>query len=61
MAVTEFLVASVRRQCIALRHNGSYDDMIASVIEADSGIDGSRPTLKINVNVRPLIETNKFI
>ncbi|KAH0678360.1 hypothetical protein KY284_019445 [Solanum tuberosum] len=46
---------------IALRHNGSYDDMIASVIEADIGIDGSRPTLRISVNVRPPIEpTNSF-
>ncbi|KAH0689375.1 hypothetical protein KY289_016733 [Solanum tuberosum] len=84
---------------IALRRNGSYDDMIASVIEAgeltcepnnlvisyqmngrgkihptfiqndrhvilymlDIGIDGSRPTLRINVNVRPPIEpTNSF-
>ena len=84
---------------IALRRNGSYDDMIASVIEAgeltcepndlvisyqmngrgkihptfikndrhvslymlDIGIDGSRPTLRINVNARPPIEpTNSF-
>ncbi|XP_049405284.1 uncharacterized protein LOC125868756 [Solanum stenotomum] len=84
---------------IALRRNGSYDDIIASVIEAgeltyepnnlvisyqmnerekihptfikndrhmslymlDIGIDGSRPTLRINVNVRPPIEpTNSF-
>ncbi|KAG5598622.1 hypothetical protein H5410_029992 [Solanum commersonii] len=46
---------------IALRRNGSYDDMIASVIEAAIGIDGSRPTLRINVNVRPPIEpTNSF-
>ncbi|KAK4721848.1 hypothetical protein R3W88_012081 [Solanum pinnatisectum] len=84
---------------IALRRNGSYDDMIASVIEAgeltcesndlviryqingrgkihpafikndrhvslymlDIGIDGSRPILRINVNVRPPIEpTNSF-
>ncbi|KAH0739593.1 hypothetical protein KY290_038298 [Solanum tuberosum] len=84
---------------IALRRNGSYDDMITSVIEADEltckpndlvisyqmngrgkihptfikndrhvslymldiGIDGSRPTLRINVNVRPPIEpTNSF-
>ncbi|XP_049406269.1 uncharacterized protein LOC125869914 [Solanum stenotomum] len=83
----------------ALRRNGSYDNMIASVIEADElickpndlvisyqmngrgkihptfikndmhvslymldiGIDGSRPTLRINVNVRPPIEpTNSF-
>ncbi|KAH0642536.1 hypothetical protein KY290_034117 [Solanum tuberosum] len=84
---------------IALHRNGSYDDMIASIIEVgeltckpndlvisyqmngrekihptfikndrhmslymlDIGIDGSRPTLKINVNVRPPIEpTNSF-
>ncbi|KAH0685844.1 hypothetical protein KY284_016397 [Solanum tuberosum] len=84
---------------IVLRHNGSYDDMIASVIEAgeltcepndlvisyqvnergkihatfikndrhvslymlDISIDGSRPTLRINVNARPPIEpTNSF-
>ncbi|KAG5585211.1 hypothetical protein H5410_045645 [Solanum commersonii] len=84
---------------IALRRNGSYDDMIASVIEADEltckpndlvisyqingrgkihptfikndrhvslyildiGIEGSRPTLRVNVNVRPPIETtNSF-
>ncbi|KAG5586871.1 hypothetical protein H5410_047305 [Solanum commersonii] len=84
---------------IALRRNGLYDDMIASVIEAgeltcnpndlvisyqmngrgkihltfikndryvslymlDIGIDGSRPTLRINVNVRPPIEpTDSF-
>ncbi|KAK4717886.1 hypothetical protein R3W88_016224 [Solanum pinnatisectum] len=84
---------------IALHRNSSYDDMIASVIEAGEltcesndlvisyqmngrgkihpifikndrhvilymlyiGIDGSRPTLRINVNVRPPIEpTNSF-
>ncbi|KAK4713561.1 hypothetical protein R3W88_019468 [Solanum pinnatisectum] len=83
---------------IALRRNGSYDYMIASIIEVgelkcelndlvisyqmngmgntshihkndrhvslymlDIGIDGSRPTLRINVNVRPPIEpTNSF-
>ncbi|KAH0715963.1 hypothetical protein KY290_008930 [Solanum tuberosum] len=84
---------------IALHRNGSYDDMIASVIEAGEltcepndlvisyqmngrgkihptfiknyrhvrlymlgiGIDGSRPTLSINVNARPPIEpTNSF-
>uniref|UniRef100_M1DY04 Mutator-like transposase n=1 Tax=Solanum tuberosum TaxID=4113 RepID=M1DY04_SOLTU len=47
---------------ILLHRNGSYDDMIASIIEADiGGIDGSRPTLRINVNVRPPIEpTNSF-
>ncbi|KAG5629448.1 hypothetical protein H5410_001165 [Solanum commersonii] len=84
---------------IALRRNGSYDNMIASVIEAgeltcepndlvityqmngrgkmhptfikndrhvslymlDIGIDGSRHTLRININVRPPIEpTNSF-
>ncbi|KAH0773406.1 hypothetical protein KY290_010543 [Solanum tuberosum] len=84
---------------IALCRNGSYSDMIASVIEAgeltceqndlvisyqmngrgkihltfinndrhvrlymlDMCIDGSRPTLRINVNVRPPIEpTNSF-
>ncbi|KAK6803355.1 hypothetical protein RDI58_001139 [Solanum bulbocastanum] len=46
---------------IALRRNGSYDDMIASVIKADISIDGSRPTLRINVNARPPIEpTNLF-
>ncbi|KAK4706556.1 hypothetical protein R3W88_033876 [Solanum pinnatisectum] len=84
---------------IAWRRNGSYDDMIASVIEAgeltcepndqvinyqmnvrgkihptlikndrhvclcmlDIGIDGSKPTLRIQVNARPPIEpTNSF-
>ncbi|KAG5606001.1 hypothetical protein H5410_027493 [Solanum commersonii] len=84
---------------IALRRNGSYDDMIATVIKVgeltcepndlvisyqmnvrrkihptfikndrnmslfmlDIGIDGSRPTLRINVNVRSPIEpTNLF-
>ncbi|KAH0781722.1 hypothetical protein KY290_001320 [Solanum tuberosum] len=47
---------------ILLHRNGSYDNMIASIIEADiGGIDGSRPTLRINVNVRPPIEpTNSF-
>uniref|UniRef100_M1E143 Mutator-like transposase n=1 Tax=Solanum tuberosum TaxID=4113 RepID=M1E143_SOLTU len=46
---------------IALHRNGSYDDMIASVIEADIGIDGSRPTWRINVNARPPTEpTNSF-
>ncbi|KAG5629452.1 hypothetical protein H5410_001169 [Solanum commersonii] len=58
MAVTEFVVAAVP---IALRRNGSYDDMIASVIEVDIGIDGSRHTLRININVRPPIKpTNSF-
>ncbi|KAG5570624.1 hypothetical protein H5410_060390 [Solanum commersonii] len=50
---------------IALRRNGSYDDMIASVIKdgkhvslnmLDIGIDGFRPTLKIHVNARLPIE-----
>ncbi|KAG5573032.1 hypothetical protein H5410_062798 [Solanum commersonii] len=96
MAVTEFVVAGMP---IALHRNGSYDDMIANVIETseltcepndlgisyqmnerekmhptfikndrhmslymlDIGIDGSRPTLRINVNARPTIEpTNSF-
>ncbi|KAK6773581.1 hypothetical protein RDI58_028819 [Solanum bulbocastanum] len=41
---------------IASRRNGSYDDMIARVIKANIGIDISRPTLRININVRPPIE-----
>ncbi|KAG5580122.1 hypothetical protein H5410_050749 [Solanum commersonii] len=79
---------------IALRSNGSYDDMIASIIDAGKltcepnnlviryqmngmgkihptfmkndrnmslyminiGVDGCRPTLRINVNARPPIE-----
>ncbi|KAG5571535.1 hypothetical protein H5410_061301 [Solanum commersonii] len=46
---------------IALRRNGSYDDMIASVIEANIGVDDSRPTLRINVIARPPIESaNSF-
>ncbi|KAG5632467.1 hypothetical protein H5410_004184 [Solanum commersonii] len=40
---------------ILLHRNGSYDDMIASIIEA------GELTLRINVNVRPPIEpTNSF-
>ncbi|KAK6782100.1 hypothetical protein RDI58_019896 [Solanum bulbocastanum] len=46
---------------IALRRNGSYGDMIASIIEVNICIDGSRPTLRINVNARPPIKsTNSF-
>ncbi|KAK6783983.1 hypothetical protein RDI58_017437 [Solanum bulbocastanum] len=97
MAVAEFVVAGgdyMGTVPIALRRNGSYDDMIASVIEAgeltcepndlvinyqmmngrgkihptfikndrhislymlDISIDGSRPTLRIHFNARPLI------
>ncbi|KAG5579624.1 hypothetical protein H5410_050251 [Solanum commersonii] len=46
---------------IALHHNGSYDDMIASVIEADIGIDDSRPTLRIHINARPPIEPTNSV
>ncbi|KAK6793804.1 hypothetical protein RDI58_007257 [Solanum bulbocastanum] len=42
---------------VALRHNGTYDDMITSVIEAT---DGSRPILRISI-ARSLIKpTNSF-
>ncbi|KAG5592401.1 hypothetical protein H5410_042915 [Solanum commersonii] len=103
MAVAKFVVAGgdymgvweeTPKMSIALHRNGSYDDMIARVIEADEltcepndlvisyqmnergkihptfikndrhvslymldiGIDGSKPTLRINVNARPPIE-----
>ncbi|KAK6805711.1 hypothetical protein RDI58_003496 [Solanum bulbocastanum] len=37
------------------------NDRHVSLYMLDIGIDGSRPTLRININVRPLIEpTNSF-
>ncbi|PHT78488.1 hypothetical protein T459_16540 [Capsicum annuum] len=52
---------------IAVRHNGSYDDMIASIIEGkkldcelngvmDVGANGFRPILRINVIKRAFEE-----